>query len=347
VRRLRDWLVACGVLVAARVRRREGATGDRRVEGLPPSARERPEERIVPSGPPSPRAELVVIGLLLAATLTALAFVAVYAVDRVGHQTQWLGVCLGGTFVLLAVACIVSAGHLIVTEENEEQYPEPDGSVDEQDDLVELVHESGSRITRRGLLTVVAGGAAAALGLALVVPAASLGPVLDWNQLVRTPWRRGRRLVDENGRPLLAADVAEGVFYTAYPEGGRREDIGAPVVLVRLPEASLQLPQERHGWAPKGILAFSKICTHAGCAISLYRSPLYEPTAPEPALVCPCHYSTFDPRTGGEVLFGPAGRPLPQLPLRIGRDGSLLADGAFSSPPGPSWWSVRTRAARP
>ena len=65
------------------------------------------------------------------------------------------------------------------------------------------------------------------------------------------------------------------------------------------------------------------------------------PTEPRPALVCPCHYSTFDPADGGSVLFGPAGRPLPQLPLTIAADHTLRAAGDFSGPPGPSWWGVR------
>jgi len=75
----------------------------------------------------------------------------------------------------------------------------------------------------------------------------------------------------------------------------------------------------------------------------MFRYPLYAPHAPGPALVCPCHYSTFDPATGGDVLFGPAGRPLPQLPLQIDGEGNLRAGGNFSGPVGPSWWGVRMR----
>jgi ubiquinol-cytochrome c reductase iron-sulfur subunit len=88
-------------------------------------------------------------------------------------------------------------------------------------------------------------------------------------------------------------------------------------------------------------VAYSKICTHAGCAIALYRKPTFRPVEPEPALVCPCHYSTFNPATGASVIFGPAGRPLPQLPLMIDERGDLRAAGNFSGPVGPSWWGVR------
>ncbi|MFL5934603.1 MAG: ubiquinol-cytochrome c reductase iron-sulfur subunit, partial [Gaiellaceae bacterium] len=121
------------------------------------------------------------------------------------------------------------------------------------------------------------------------------------------------------------------------------------LVLVRLPVSELRLPSDLHGYDAGGIVAYSKICTHAGCAVSLYRAPhVFPDTAPSrPALICPCHYSTFDPAAGAAVLFGPAGRPLPQLPLQIADDGTLRAGGTFSGPVGPSWWGVRSGRSRP
>ena len=113
--------------------------------------------------------------------------------------------------------------------------------------------------------------------------------------------------------------------------------------MIRLDPDKLHLPDGRAGWAPEGIMAYSKICTHAGCAIALYRNPKFPPSQPSPALVCPCHYSTFDPFTGGTVIYGPAGRPLPQLPLMIDDAGDLRAAGTFSARVGPSWWNVRER----
>jgi ubiquinol-cytochrome c reductase iron-sulfur subunit len=89
-------------------------------------------------------------------------------------------------------------------------------------------------------------------------------------------------------------------------------------------------------------MAFSKICPHAGCAISLYRYPTYAPTSTDqPAFTCPCHYSTFTPADGGRVIFGPAGRPLPQLPVAIDAEGNLEAGGPFDESIGPSWWGTR------
>jgi len=109
----------------------------------------------------------------------------------------------------------------------------------------------------------------------------------------------------------------------------------------------LRLPPHLKGYDAHGILAYSRICTHAGCAITLYRAPLFQPDEPRPALVCPCHYSTFDPTTGGTVTFGPAGRDLPLLPLYVDSAGYLRAKGNFDRPVGPSWWGVRLWKAQP
>ena len=323
--KLKDWLIAAAVLVLGR--------GD-------PPARE-PEERIVAAGEPDRRAENVVLLLFLLATLAGAAFIVVYALDRLSDQTQWLGLSIGAAFALLALACTVVARRLVVTEEIAEPYPEE--SEDAQQEIEQIVEESGSRFTRKRLVTVAGAGALGTIGAALLVPAASLGPLLHTGELYRVPWRRGRRLVDENGRALTAADIEEETFYTAYPEGADRELIGAPIVVVRLPLSEIR---DRKDWAPRGIVAYSKICTHAGCAVALYRKPTFAAVEPRPALVCPCHYSTFDPARGGAVLFGPAGRPLPQLPLEIDRSGHLRAAGTFSGPVGPGWWGVRMGKAR-
>jgi len=320
VTKLKDWLIAAAVLVLGR--------GD-------PPARE-PEKRIVAAGEPDRRAENVVLLLFVLATLAGAAFIVVYALDRLSDQTQWLGLSIGAAFALLALACTVIARRLVVTEEIAEPYPEE--SEDAQQEIEQIVEESGSRFTRKRLVTVAGAGALGTIGAALLVPAASLGPLLHTGELYRVPWRRGRRLVDESGRALTAADIEEETFYTAYPEGADRELIGAPLVVVRLPLSEIR---DRKDWAPRGIVAYSKICTHAGCAVALYRKPTFAAVEPRPALVCPCHYSTFDPARGGAVLFGPAGRPLPQLPLEIDRSGHLRAAGTFSGPVGPAWWGVR------
>jgi ubiquinol-cytochrome c reductase iron-sulfur subunit len=324
VSRVRDWFVSAAVLLLGRRDKRPLAP---------------PRERILPLEPPSPRAELAVVGLLFAAAVCAIGFIVVYALDRLAHQTQFLGLALGLSLGCLAAALVVVAKRLVPDEQLEEDYPITHPS--ESDEIVQLVEESDDRFTRKRLVVIAAGAAGSALGLAAITPALSFGPALDPGVLRRTPWQAGRRLVDERGRPLRADDIEFKTFYTAFPERADREEVGAPLVVVRLDPAALALPQGRDGWAPEGILAYSKICTHAGCAVALFRTPLFPPAEPKPALVCPCHYSTFDPAAGGVVLFGPAGRPLPQLPLRIGAGGVLEAAGNFSGPVGPSWWGVR------
>jgi ubiquinol-cytochrome c reductase iron-sulfur subunit len=295
------------------------------------------EGRIVAKGEPSAGAELVLLALLGVVVACAVAFMVVFSFEGLAHQTQYLGLALGGAFVVLAAACILVANKLIVSEELDHPYP-PNEHPKTSDEIDQIVDESGSRFTRKRLVRLAGLGAAGAVGLALITPALSLGPAFATQKLKWTPWRRGRRLVDDEGRPLKADAVEEGSFYTAYPEGADRELIGAPLVVVRVPEHELR---SRRDWAPGGIVAFSKICTHAGCAIALYRKPTFAQVEPRAALVCPCHYSTFDPADGGKVIFGPAGRPLPQLPLFVDGSGYLRAKGNFDEPVGPSWWGVR------
>jgi ubiquinol-cytochrome c reductase iron-sulfur subunit len=320
---VKRWLIALYGFLRLR-RRREQAPGE-------------------PSQPPEQRdAETAVIVLLLLAALCGAAFVFFYATSSISHQTQWLGLSLGVALALMAAALIVLSRTLLEEEESEEDYPDHEHPA-EQEEIGQLVVRTGSRFTRKGLLKAAGGAAAVGVGAALVAPAASLGPAAGTNSLYDTPWKRGRRLVDVRGKPLRADDIEAGTFYTAFPEGASRDELGSPLVLVRLDPKALRLPAARRGWAPGGILAYSKICTHAGCAIALYRKPTFPPIDPRPALVCPCHYSTFDPARGGKVIFGPAGRGLPQLPLLVDPEGNLRAAGNFSGPVGPSWWGVRSR----
>jgi ubiquinol-cytochrome c reductase iron-sulfur subunit len=303
-------------------------------------------ERVVPDAPKEPGVELLTIALLLAAAVCAVAFVVVYALDRLPNQTQLLGLALGLAFLLLGAAFVLTGKRLVVSEQLEHDYPVEEHP-DEQAVILDTVEDSSSRLTRRGLFKLAFLGAGGALGAALVTPAVSLGPVLDVDPFYRTPWTRGRRLVDETGKPYRAADIEQKTLYTAFPEGVDRETYASPVVVVRLPPGALDLPPEIARYPARGIVAYSKICTHAGCAISLYRTPLFPPEAPGAALVCPCHYSTFNPAKGGTVEFGPAGRKLPMLPLRIDGRGFLSAAGNFDGPVGPSWWGVRMRKPTP
>jgi ubiquinol-cytochrome c reductase iron-sulfur subunit len=334
VSRARNALLSAFVLLVTRRRRRP-----------------KPDEtRIVPEQPRNLGAELGVLLLLGLSSLSALGFILVYAfADSLPAETQLLGALIGLAFFFLAAALVVVGLKLVPTEEIAEEYP-PHEHPHEQQVIVELVEESGTRFTRSRFFKLGLLGAGGTLGLALLAPAVSFGPLFRVGDFLATPWRKGKRLVDEHGRPYKAADVEENNFYLAFPEGLKgegKEQMAASLVLIRLRPDQLDLPSDLQGYDAHGVLAYSRICTHAGCAITLYRAPLFQPDEPKPALVCPCHYSTFDPATGGTVTFGPAGRSLPLLPVFEDSSGYLRAKGNFNGPVGPSWWGVRLWGAQP
>jgi ubiquinol-cytochrome c reductase iron-sulfur subunit len=286
--------------------------------------------------PATPRTEALVVAMLVLASVAAIVFVVVYFADG---STQLLGAALGGCLLFLAAA-MIAAGKLVVPQIVEVE-PRPEVEHPEAPD--EADHELrrvGEGINRRGLLLAAGGAATASIGAAAAVPLLSLaGPT--GQPVGYSPWREGMRLVDDRGRPIRPDELAVGSFVTAVPEGQNPESFGAPLMVVNIEAGQIHPAPGREGWAVGGVQAFSKTCTHAGCAVAMLRYPLDADLAPGPALVCPCHYSAFDVAHAASVVFGPAGRPLPQLPLRLGSDGSLEAAGPLSGPVGPSYWSVR------
>ena len=285
---------------------------------------------------PDPRAELIVALLLIAAAVAFAGFVAFYVVSE---DTQLLGLCIGLGLVLAGVGSALAGKRVVIQEKATEEYKDY-GDREEQREVENHLVEGKVGVTRRKLLFSSLAAVGAALGTAAVVPIASLGPRVG-EKVYETPWSAGKKVVDETGRPITLDTLSPGEFITGFPAGAGKEDIGSPLMLVRLEPDELELPGDRAHSAPHGYVAYSKICTHAGCAVSLFRYPTFDETQPGPALVCPCHYSTFNPADGGTVVFGPAGRPLPQLPLRVGTDGSLEAAGGFYEPIGPSYGGIR------
>jgi quinol---cytochrome c reductase iron-sulfur subunit len=286
--------------------------------------------------PRNPLAELIVAALLVCAAVLGALFTVVYAAAH--GNTQLLGIALGCALLLVGAASII-AGKAIVPQETKVESRDVLYKEEEAEEVLEDIEEGGEGISRRKLLAGAAGLAGAGLLTAVATPLASLGPDLD--AIHSTPWHRGVRLVDDTGKPYSADEIQIGTFYTALPEHADPEAFGSGLLVVRLPAEYIHLPPPRGSWAPEGILAYSKICPHAGCAISLYRYPTYQPTSVGPAFTCPCHYSTFSPGEGGRLLFGPAGRSLPQLALMIDGERNLRAAGPFHEDIGPSWWSVR------
>ena len=285
------------------------------------------------------RAEGVVLAMLGLAAAAAVMFVIAYALE---WSTQILGLTLGTSFVFIAVALIIAGKRVAPGEEVAEERPRL-GDRGEQRALEQDIEQGGKWVSRRGILLGGAAATGTALGAALVIPVASLGPQ-PADRIGASPWRRGTSVLDEQGVHLSPGDIKLGGFLTGYPEGSDPRELGSLIVLVKVRPGELDLPPDRRDWDVDGVLAFSKICTHAGCTINLFRYPLFDPQSPGPALVCPCHYSTFDVTTGGNRIFGPAGRALPQLPLDLDGEGRLIAAGEFSGAIGPSWWGVRKRS---
>ena len=320
--------LAAGVLVALFWRRPEEEAARLPETESPTLERELPRE--------GSRMTLLVGALLLAAAACLAAFVVFYWALP---DTQALGLAFG-LGVLIAGVALAIAGNAVVPQEQAESDYHDFGDDLEQAALERTVRDGGEGVTRRRLLVVAGGSVAVAGGAAALAPLASLGPNPP-SPPFSTPWGPGRPVVDGEGRPIAADDLAEATMTLGFPKGADAGVFGASLIIVRLPVEELDMPPERMAGAPEGILAFSRICPHAGCAVSMYRHPQVEETQPGPALVCPCHYSTFDPRRGGALEFGPAGRPLPQLPLQINAARDLEAAGDFFAMIGPSYGTVR------
>jgi ubiquinol-cytochrome c reductase iron-sulfur subunit len=189
--------------------------------------------------------------------------------------------------------------------------------------------EARGVVTRRKLLVATLTAALGALGVAFLFPIRSLGPS-PGATLERTPWRPGRRAITADGRPVRASEVPFGGLVTIFP-ADHPDSADGQAVLLRVHPRRLRLSAGRRGWAPDGLLAYSKVCTHAGCPVGLYQAQTGQ-------LLCPCHQSAFDALAGGEPVFGPAARALPQLPLAIDDEGFVVAQSDFHEPIGPTYW---------
>jgi ubiquinol-cytochrome c reductase iron-sulfur subunit len=201
-----------------------------------------------------------------------------------------------------------------------------------------------SGLARRGVLKGAVVSALALFPLTIAVPlVSSVGG--DWNvgKFRHTLWKNGTRLAyDPSGRLIKAADLTVGSAAHVIPEVSEEmleshewitEKSKAVVLLVRLNPEELKADQSPEGetWSYDGIVAYSKICTHVGCPVALYEQQTHH-------LLCPCHQSTFDVADGAKVVFGPANRPLPQLPITVDDEGYLVAQDDFAEPIGPSYW---------
>lgn len=308
------------------------------------------------------RAYRSILLMLAAVPVLAITFVVIYfAVPRdafvdfgwlkAGAQTLGFGLTGGFAVLLIGVAVIQWARVLMGDHESVEERHTA-ASSEEDREIVAQQFADGveqSAIKRRPLLLGALGGA---LGISLVpavILLADMGPhptrKVREQTIERTIWAAEIRLVnDENWIPLRPEDLEIGQLVNAQPENLRdlhgtemmQEKAKSSIIVVRMDPASIRIPESRRDWQVSGILAYSKICTHVGCPISLWERQTHH-------LLCPCHQSTFDLGDSGVVVFGPAARALPQLPIKVNDEGYLVAQSDFTLPVGPSFFERDSR----
>ncbi len=198
-----------------------------------------------------------------------------------------------------------------------------------------LVERTGVVVKRRRMLGGLFAGGVGIFGVVAMFPLLrSMGP-LPGTTLDQTNWRKGSYLVDSNGRRINVDDLTTGNIMTVFPEGyedDAQSQSQDQTVLIRYQEGGEVVTEPgRETWGPQGYLAYSKLCTHLGCPVGLYEQQLL-------VLVCPCHQSMFNVGNGCVPEFGPAPRPLPQLPLEVDRRGFLRAQAGYDQPVGPGFW---------
>jgi quinol---cytochrome c reductase iron-sulfur subunit len=275
---------------------------------------------------PGRRAELVAVIAFLVSATAGISLAIVYAL---GGQPQAEGALLGAALLGLGTGLVVWAHWFMPHGPFAQPRESLTSTAEERRDLDASLARHGA-LTRRSWLIASISASIGALGVAFLFPVRSLGPN-PGRSLLRTPWRRGIRATTDDGRAVLAADVPLDGLVTVFPDG-HPDSADGQVVLIRVRPERLDLPPGRESWAPEGLVAYSKVCTHAGCPVGLYE-------ADSGQLLCPCHQSAFDALTGGDPVFGPAARALPQLPLAIDDAGYVVARSDFHEPIGPTFWN--------
>jgi ubiquinol-cytochrome c reductase iron-sulfur subunit len=315
------------------------------------------------------RAERQVAGLFGLSSVCAILFVVAYftlsngdnhdTVLNLGATTVALGTSLGFALLLIGIGIIQWARKLMGDHEIVEMRHPARSSDEDRDATVGILSQGAeeSGIFRRPLILFSLGGAMTVLLAPVVVLLRDLGPTPNQVAeekpypgagLEHTVWAPGVRVVrDVVGTPIRPSDLEIGDLVNAEPETvfaldeeGEPVLEGVPlqiakskgaVVLTRMRPEDNKPGKGREDWAVDGILCYSKICTHVGCPISLNERKTQH-------LLCPCHQSTFDLADSAKVIFGPAARPLPQLPLMVDDEGYLVAQSDFKEPVGPSFW---------
>ena len=254
------------------------------------------------------------------------------------HQL-FLGLGMAMALFFIGAGAIHWAKQLMSDEEVIAQRHEFRSDDEDRAEFVKTVKEGAAiaGLGRRPLIKRTLGLALGLVGVTPILLLRDLGPLPSEQGI--TKWKAGTRLVTDPGdRPIKASDLEVGAVAQTLPEikgddkHRKLSDIAKDaVLLIRLRPEDFNLDDERLSWTHEGIIAFSKICSHMGCAVALYEQQTKH-------LLCPCHQSTFDVTRAAKVIFGPAARPLPQLAITVDSEGYLVAQAPFNEPVGPSFW---------
>ena len=282
------------------------------------------------------RAEAIVAAIFVLAIVLLAGFGAAYW----QNWDPWIiGGTMGAGLFLLGFGLTAWGKYLMPQGPFVEERHPLASSPEERDSMAAaLVERSAVVVKRRKMLGGLFALGSGIFGIVALFPLLrSLGPV-PGNSLEVTDWRKGSLLVDSNGRPVQRTTLVIGGVMTVFPRDYQNTDNGQSIdqtVLIRAQDTDLVTQKGREHWAPDGYVAYSKVCTHLGCPVGLYEQQLE-------LLVCPCHQSMFNIRNGAVPQFGPAPRPLPQLPLYFDGDGYLRSQAGYDQAVGPGFWERTT-----
>ena len=267
------------------------------------------------------------------------AFVFVPVLGSTNAHQLFLGLGLAMALFFIGMAAVHWAKTLMPDHEVIDYRKEQRSKDEDRDDFVSTVKDRAGEagLGRRPFIKRTMLLSLGLVGISPVLLLGDLGP-LPGNDQKETNWKSGTRLVTDPGdRPIRPSDLEVGGVAQVQPElpaGKVRhlDDIAKDsVLLIRIRPEEFNLDAERLSWTYEGIIAFSKICSHMGCAVALYEQTTKH-------LLCPCHQSTFDVTRAAKVIFGPSARPLPQLAVTVDSQGYLVAKQPFNEPVGPSFW---------
>jgi ubiquinol-cytochrome c reductase iron-sulfur subunit len=270
---------------------------------------------------------------------------------RANARNLGLGLTFGLSLLFIGIGAVQWARTLM---KDEEMVDLRHGATSKPEDqrwmLTELDNAvEESKLTRRKIIGRTLLAAFGFVFVPMLVGLADLGP---WptkrkraETIERTIWAEGVRLVnDVTYAPIKPEDIEIGQLVNAEPENLQEyhgaefqiQKAKAAIIIVRMDPNRITIPDSRTDWQIGGVFCYSKICTHVGCPISLWEQQTHH-------LLCPCHQSTFDLGNSGVVVFGPAARALPQLPITIDGEGYLVARSDFTVPVGPSFFERDSR----